>query len=98
MSKEAVIADGKIPLNLRAVVGAPPLKQQKFKLDGKKTILDIEHFLVKSLSTPTHTQAVYVYLGAGFSPTHDQVLKDLFDCFQVNGELVISYGIQEAWG
>ena len=98
MSKEAVIADGKIPLNLRAVVGAPPLKQQKFKLDGRKTILDIEHFLIKSLSTPTHTQSVYLYLGAGFSPTHDQVLSDLFKSFSVNGELVISYGITEAWG
>ena len=46
----------------------------------------------------SHDQALFLYCGSGFSPTPDQNLQDLFDSCQVGGELVVNYGVQEAWG
>lgn len=85
----------KILISLRAVGEAPNLKLNKYKLSGSKTLLDVEKFLKKTLST---TRALYLYCGSGFAPTPDQRLQDLYDCFQTGGELQIKYGFQETWG
>lgn len=87
----------KIPIHLRSVGNAISLAQQKYKLEGTKVIYEVEKFLRKSFQINAE-QSLYLYCGSGFSPTPDQLLQDLFDCFQSNGELIIFYGIQEAWG
>lgn len=71
------------------------MKKNKFKLNGEKQLIEVERFLKKSLG---QDKSVYLYCGSGFSPTSDQLLQDLYDSFQVGGELTINYGIQEAWG
>jgi len=85
----------KVNIHLRSVGDAPALKQQKFKLDGNKCIVEVDKFLKRNIKV---SHSLYLYCGSGFSPTPDQRLIDLFENFQVNGELVISYGLQEAWG
>lgn len=85
----------KVHLHLRSVGEAPALKRNRFKLNGGKQLIEVEKFLKKSLGPD---KAVYLYCGTGFSPTPDQVLQDLYDFFQVGGELTIMYGIQESYG
>jgi ubiquitin-like protein ATG12 len=85
----------KVLLHLRSVGEAPALKRNKFKLSGEKQLIEVEKFLKKSLG---QDRSVYLYCGSGFSPTSDQLLQDLYDNFQVGGELTINYGVQEAWG
>ena len=93
---ENLATERKVLLHLRAVGEASSLKRNKFKLNGTKTILDVQQFLLKSLG---HTnKSVYIYCGTGFSPTPDQLIQDLYDNFQTNGEVIITYGIQETWG
>lgn len=98
-SSSPLMTDGilevKVLLVLKAVGDAIPLKHNKFKLGGNKSILDIEKFLKKQLA---YEKALYMYCGNGFSPTPDQYIKDLYDCFQLNNELTIFYGFQEMWG
>lgn len=89
------IAVQKIPIRLRPVGQAPPLTSAKFQLSGTRPIFEVENFLRKTLQTD---KSLFLYCGSGFSPSPDQLLQDLFDCFQVGGELVIMYGIQENWG
>lgn len=96
-NQELTAAGAKVLLQLRSVGDAPALKRNKFKLDGRKAVVDVELFLKKSLGVGAE-QALYLYCGTGFSPTPDQSLQDLHDSFQVGGELVISYGLQETWG
>jgi ubiquitin-like protein ATG12 len=96
-------ADSKVAVFLRPIGDAPALKKQKFKLDGSKAVHDIEKFLRKSLAAATAADGVKIgplvlYCGSGFSPTPDQLVNDLFASFQVGGELVISYSLQETWG
>lgn len=97
-------ADSKLPIFLRPIGDAPALKKQKFKLDGSKSLIDVEKFLRKSLTAATAADSgsaigsLVLYCGSGFSPTPDQLINDLFASFQVGGELVISYSLQETWG
>lgn len=95
VSGSALPMERKVNLHLRSVGDAPALKQQKFKLDCSKCVVEVDKFLKKTLKV---SNSLYLYCGSGFSPTPDQRLVDLFDNFQIGGELVISYGLQEAWG
>ena len=88
-------AENKVLLVLKAVGDAQPLKHNKFKLNGGKPIMEVEKFLKKQLN---YDKSIYLYCGSGFSPTPDQLIKDLFECFQISGELLIFYGFQETWG
>lgn len=52
---ENVSSIKKVNIFLRAIGEAPILKKQKFKLDGSKTILEVEKFLKKSLNISDKT-------------------------------------------
>ncbi len=85
----------KIPIRLRPVGSAPVLKEPKLKLSGSRPVYDVHNFLKTQLKTEN---GLFLYCGNGFSPTPDQLLQDLYDCFRVGDELMIMYGIQENWG
>lgn len=87
-------------VHLKSVGDAPALKKNKFKILGTKTVFDIERFIFKMIN-PTNANnltSIYLYCDAGFSPTGDQNLQDLYDTFQIDGELIIKYGLQESYG
>ena len=58
-------SQSKVLIFLRAI-SAPTLKRQKFKLDGTKSLIEVERFLKKSLSL--QDKSVFLYCGSGFSP------------------------------
>ncbi len=87
--------ESKVLLSLKSVGEAQALKHNKFKLNGNKPISEVEKFLKKQLN---YEKSIFLYCGSGFAPTPDQLIKDLYECFQINGELMIFYGYQETWG
>ena len=95
--QDVVKETSKVLLFLRPVGEVAGLRKTRYKLDGSKAIVEVEKFLKKTLEM-TADQSIFIYCGSGFSPTPDQNLQDLFDNFQTNGELIVNYGIQEAWG
>ena len=97
VAKEAVKENSKVLLFLRPVGEASGLKKSRYKLDGSKAISEVDKFLKKTLGM-RQDQSIFLYCGSGFSPTPDQNLQDLFDNFQIGGELVVNYGVQEVWG
>lgn len=88
--------DAKLKVRLRAVGSAPPLERKLVKLDGHLTIYEVERRIRKQLNCAD--QALFLYCGGGFSPTPDQKLEDLFDCFKTGDELSIMYALKESWG
>ena len=85
-----------ITVFLRSLGGAPALKQSKFKLKSSNSIYDVEKHLKKALGVK---QSLFLYCGSGFSPTPDQSIKELHDCFKTSSnELILSYGLQESYG
>jgi ubiquitin-like protein ATG12 len=95
--QDVVKETSKVLLFLRPVGEVAGLRKTRYKLDGSKAIIEVEKFLRKTLEMSAD-QNIFIYCGSGFSPTPDQNLQDLFDNFQTNGELIVNYGIQEAWG
>lgn len=90
---EAPVA--KVPLFLRAVGDAPPIQKSKFQLSGNKPVSYIQGFLRKTLQTD---KGIYLFCCSSFSPNPGQTVQELFDAFQVSGELTICYSFQETWG
>lgn len=70
------MSEGGVQVHLRSVGEAAALKKSKFRIDGSKSIYEVEKFLRKQLK---HEGSMFLFCGSGFSPTPDQILKDLFD-------------------
>lgn len=85
----------KYSLMLRAVGDAPPMLKTKFQLSGDKLISFVMAFLRKHIKID---KGIYVFCGSSFCPNPDQSIKELFDAFQIGGELTICYSFQETWG
>lgn len=85
----------KIPILLRPIGSAPLLTKNRFHLSGTRQIVEVEKYLRKTIQTD---KGLFLYCGTGFSPTPDQQVQDLFECFQIGGDLVVMYGIQEQYG
>ena len=113
-SKETTAADNstsipkpqKIKVHLVAVGSAPILKKSKFLMNYNDKFAVVNTFLRKILKLQSNTSnnssvsssSLFLYINAAFVPAPDELLGDLYDCFNVRGELVIHYSLQEAWG
>ena len=113
-SKQTATADNstskskpqKIKVHLVAVGSAPILKKSKFLMNYNDKFAVANAFLRKILklqsstsnSSSVSSSSLFLYINAAFVPAPDELLGDLYDCFNVRGELVIHYSLQEAWG
>ena len=89
----------KIRVHFVAVGGeAPVLAKSKFLMNSALNIMETEKWLKKRLPKEELNRSYYFYCGSCFSPSPDQKLQTLFDCFQVRGELILQYGVREVWG
>ena len=91
----------KIKVHLVAVGSAPILKKPKFLMNYNDKFAVANAFLRKILklqSSSVSSSSLFLYINAAFVPAPDELLGDLYDCFNVRGELVIHYSLQEAWG
>ena len=70
------MTEDKVQVHLRSVGEAPALKKTKFRIDGGMTMNYVESFLRKHLK---HDGSMFLFCGSGFSPTPDQLLRDLYD-------------------
>jgi len=103
-SKQTTTADNstskskqqKIKVHLVAVGSAPILKKSKFLMNRNDKFAVANTFLRKILKL--QSTSVFLYINAAFVPAPDELLGNLYDCFNVRGELVIHYSLQEAWG
>ena len=95
----------KIKVHLVAVGSAPIIKKSKFLMNYNDKFAVTNTFLRKILKLQSSTSnssvsssSLFLYINAAFVPAPDELLGDLYDCFNVRGELVIHYSLQEAWG
>eukprot|EP00937_MAST-01D_sp_MAST-1D-sp2_P007243 g7243.t1 len=98
MSKpEVATAPTKVRIHLRPVGGAPIMKKNKFLVRGEDTFLAVQKFLHKMLRIK-EGEPLFLFCNSAFAPAPDEEIRSLFECFQVNNELVINYQIAGAWG
>ncbi|XP_074639188.1 ubiquitin-like protein ATG12 [Acropora palmata] len=87
----------KVEVLLKAAGDAPIMVKKKWTVDGSKQVAYIVEFIRKYIKCEPK-DSLFVYVGQCFSPTPDQTLQNLYDCFGADGKLVLHYCKTQAWG
>eukprot|EP00457_Paulinella_chromatophora_P020143 gb/GEZN01022069.1/.p1 GENE.gb/GEZN01022069.1/~~gb/GEZN01022069.1/.p1 ORF type:complete len:131 (-),score=20.02 gb/GEZN01022069.1/:178-570(-) len=87
-------SDRKVQVHFRATGGAPILRKTKFAIQASRRFSSLISFLKQHLKC----EQLFLFCASTFSPSPDETIWDLFQCFQINGELVVNYCLVEAWG
>jgi len=100
--KKVSVDPGKVEVRLQAVGDAPILRTKKFKVGKDKTVAYILTFvrsmLVKNKQL-SNTDSLFIYVNQAFSPSPDQSVGNLNDCFgQPEDKLVLYYSRSQAYG
>ncbi|CAB9505117.1 like protein ATG12 [Seminavis robusta] len=91
-------AEEKVKVHFVAVGSAPMMKKTKFQIGADQRFSSVITFLRKILKLSGTGSSLFLYCNSAFAPGPDECVGDLRDCFNVRGELVINYSLQEAWG
>merc|ERR1712227_525039 len=87
----------KVEVRLMATGDAPIMKQKNYKVDNEKKIEWIIAFIRKYLKLED-SESLFVYVNQAFSPSPDQSVGNLCECFGSEGKLVLYYSKTQAWG
>jgi len=87
----------KIEIRLQAAGDAPIMKTKNYKVDGEKQISWILAFIRKYLKLEPQDN-LFVYVNQAFSPSPDQTVTNLAECFGQDNKLVLYYSRSQAWG
>eukprot|EP00904_Undaria_pinnatifida_P009401 jgi/Undpi1/5591/HiC_scaffold_2.g00867.m1 len=86
----------KVKVHFKPIANAPILRKGKFQVNSSWTCLELQASLRNMLHISDATP-LFLYCNSAFEPSPDQSLSDLYKCFHVNKELLMSYSITEAW-
>ncbi|CAL8290286.1 unnamed protein product [Merluccius merluccius] len=87
----------KIDVLLKAVGDTPIMKTKKWAMEKGRTIQSLSQFIAKFLKLDPSEQ-LFIYVNQSFSPSPDQEVGVLFECFGSDGKLVLHYCKSQAWG
>lgn len=88
------VADQKISIRFQPIGSTSAIHPTSFKVSRIQTVASIQKFLMRQLRLLT----VHVYVLSSFQPTPDEKLGDLYGLFKTNGELILSYCENVAFG
>jgi ubiquitin-like protein ATG12 len=87
----------KVIIRLKAIGSAPILKHQVFKLSSQNTFLRVVQFIRKELALK-ESDSIFLYVNSAFIPQNDDLLGDLDKLHGTEGQLVINYATNPAFG
>ncbi|KAK5643536.1 hypothetical protein RI129_007381 [Pyrocoelia pectoralis] len=87
----------KIDILLKPTGNAPIMKRRKWAVDAEKPLGWIVEFVKKYLKLEPH-ERVFLYVNQTFAPSPDQIVKNLYDCYNTDGKLILHYCKTQAWG
>jgi ubiquitin-like protein ATG12 len=87
----------KVVIRLKAIGSAPILKHQVFKLSSQNTFSRVTQFIRKELNIK-EGEGIFLYVNSAFIPVFDDVLGDLDRLHGTEGQLVINYALNPAFG
>ncbi|GAV03121.1 hypothetical protein RvY_13597 [Ramazzottius varieornatus] len=95
--EESPAEKGKIDVLLKAVGDAPIMKKKKWAVEPNKKVAWIADFVRKYIKCEPH-ESLFLYVNQYFSPSPDQEIGSIYECFGSDGKLVLHYCKQQAWG
>ncbi|KAK7602277.1 hypothetical protein V9T40_009718 [Parthenolecanium corni] len=86
-----------ITLFFHATGNTPILKKRKMIVEATRKIAYVSSFLRRYLRL-TAAESLFLYINQAFSPSLDQTIENLFECFGTDGVLNVHYSTSQAWG
>ena len=93
----AVRDDGMVVVSFRHTGSAPVLRQQKFKVRADQRFALVGDLLRQQLGLAP-AELLFLYCNSAFAPPPDELVRDVAQCFAVEGVLVLNYCTTPAWG
>ncbi|KAI1315393.1 hypothetical protein EDD11_000897 [Mortierella claussenii] len=87
----------KVVVRFRAIGNAPILKTNVYKITASNKFLAVIQFLRKELNYK-QSDPLFLYVNSAFSPAPDEIVNNLFKCFNTDGKLIVNYCTSPAWG
>ncbi|KAF5282139.1 hypothetical protein FQR65_LT02836 [Abscondita terminalis] len=87
----------KIDILLKPTGNAPIMKRRRWAVDADKPLGWIIEFVKKYLKLEPQ-ERVFLYVNQTFAPSPDQIVKNLYDCYNTDGRLILHYCKTQAWG
>jgi ubiquitin-like protein ATG12 len=87
----------KIEVRLQPTGDAPIMKKRKWAVDPQKTIGQINKF-VRGYIKLDEKENLFMYVNQAFAPSPDQTVQNLYECFGSDGNIVLHYSKNQAWG
>ena len=97
MPAAAVRDDGMVVVSFRHTGSAPVLRQQKFKVRADQRFAVVGDLLRQQLGLAP-AESLFLYCNSAFAPPPDELVRDVAQCFAVEGVLVLNYCTTPAWG
>ncbi|KAG8177633.1 hypothetical protein JTE90_019660 [Oedothorax gibbosus] len=82
---------------LKPTGNAPIIKNKKWVVERNCTLAKIMGFL-KMYMKMDDKDSVFLYVNQSFAPSPDHEVGNVYDCFNINGKLVLHYSTSPAWG
>lgn len=86
-----------VDILLKPTGNAPIMKKKKWTVDSDKPIGWIIEFIKKYLKLEPN-EKLFLYVNQTFAPSPDQIVKNLYECYSIEGKLVLHYCKTQAWG
>ncbi|XP_054276099.1 autophagy protein 12-like [Macrosteles quadrilineatus] len=87
----------KIDILLKPTANAPIMKKKKWSVDPDKKIGMVIEFIKKYLKLDP-AETLFLYVNQAFAPSPDQLVRNLYDCYETDGKLILHYCLGQAWG
>ncbi|RWS30658.1 autophagy protein 12-like isoform X1 [Leptotrombidium deliense] len=87
----------KVDLLLKATGNVPIMKKTKWQIDVDKSVLWVITWIKRHLKLDAN-EALFLYVSQSFAPSPDHRIRNLYECFAVDGRLVLYYSKTPAWG
>ncbi|KAF9181005.1 hypothetical protein BGZ51_005767 [Haplosporangium sp. Z 767] len=87
----------KVIVRFRAIGNAPILKQNIYKITATNKFMAVIQFLRKELNYQ-QSDPLFLYVNSAFSPAPDEIVNNLYKCFNTDGKLIVNYCTSPAWG
>lgn len=87
----------KIDILLKPTGNAPIMKKQRWAVPADRKIAGIIDFIRKYLKLEP-TESLFLYINQSFAPAPDNIIRNLYECYGIDGKLIIHYCKSQAWG
>ncbi|KEF51741.1 autophagy-like protein 12 [Exophiala aquamarina CBS 119918] len=89
--------DFKVSVRFQPIGSAPILKQKVFKISASSRFSVVLNFLRKKVGV-REGDGLFLYVNSVFAPGLDEGVGNLFRCFKVDDQLIVSYSRTPAFG